>query len=125
MGSRQFPFQKRRFARARMEATAFVLRRCDESARRVVVEDEGAECLGPLAVENVSAGGALLLGGARWHLGQIVGLELRLRHGLVVRGSAMVVRVETHRGQPAVAMEFQDLPREMERAIQEAVREAL
>lgn len=71
MGSRQVSFFKRRFTRARMGTTALVLRRLDGAPDRFFIEDEGVECLGPLLVENLSAGGALLLGGSDWHVGGV------------------------------------------------------
>ncbi len=125
MGSRQVSFFKRRFTRARMGATALVMRRLDGAAEPLTIEDEGVECLGPLVVENVSAGGALLLGGAGFRVGQAVELELQLRRGLLIRTRAVIVRIEPHLRPMGVAVQFLDLSREAEEAIQQAVWEAI
>lgn len=125
MGSRQVSFFKRRFTRARIGATAFVLGRLDGSAERVSVDEEQVECLGPLVVENLSAGGALLLGGSGWRVGQTVELELKLRRRAPIRAHAVIVRVEAHKNPIGVAVEFQDLPQAVEESIHEAVRAAI
>jgi len=125
MGERQVSFFKRRFTRARMGTTAFVLRRPDGAADRVSVEAEGVEQVGPLLVENLSAGGALLLGGCGWRVGQTVEVELRLKRTSPIRARAVIVRVETHRSPVGIAVQFQDLPRSVEESIDEAVARAI
>ena len=125
MGSRQVTFFKRRFTRARMGTTAFVLRRLDGSTEPPAVEDEGVECLGPLVVENLSAGGALLLGGSGWHIGQLVEVELLLRRRSPIRARAVIVRIEAHRNPVGIAVQFQDLSPRVEASINEAVWEAI
>jgi len=125
MGPRQFSFFKRRFTRARMGTSAFVLRRSDGDADRLPVEEDGVEYLGPLVVENLSAGGALLLGGSGWRVGQRVEVELRLRRASPIRAPAVIVRIETHRTPVGFAVQFQDLPESVEESINEAVRKAI
>jgi len=118
------PFFKRRFVRAHMGTHAYLMRRVDDSAGPISVE-QSVECLGPLLVENLSAGGALLLGGAGFRIGQFVQVELPLQRRVVVCVRAVVVRIESHRTPGGVALQFVDVPRVIEDAIQHAVWAAL
>jgi hypothetical protein len=109
--SKRGPFVKRQAARARVGATAFVLRA------------EG--CAGPFVVDNLSAGGALLLGGSGWRPGETFEIQLRLHSGAELRTSAAVLRCERRREEMSVAVQFQNMPADVEDALQDAVAAAL
>ncbi len=105
------PLVKRQAARARLGATAFVLR--------------AGGCAGPFVVDNLSAGGALLIGGTEWRTGERFELQLRLQSGAELRTSAAVLRCERRRDEAFVAVQFQNVPPEVEDALQDAVAEAI
>jgi len=117
-------FLQRRFVRARVDATAVIMGRHNDSRRPASV-DERVECAAQLVVENLSAGGVLLLGGTGWYVGQDVELELRFTRGVRIQARAMVVRIESHRTPHGAALQFQDLPPATEVAIQDAVWAAI
>ena len=95
-------------------------------AQRVKV-GEGAFALcergriGPLTVENLGVGGALLIGGAGWTLGETFELELRFDMHTVIHVAAKVLRLEERRGQGGVAARFEGLSADAEHVIQSAV----
>lgn len=90
---------------------------------------EGVAPAGPFPVQNLSAGGALLLGGGELAVGSRVRIELRIPGRRPVHVAGTVVRTEPAAGgagaHAAVAVAFLDVASDVEDLIQQAVLDAL
>lgn len=83
------------------------------------------EFLGPYLVENLSAGGALLIGEPPLSIGSRAQLVIQLPDCSSLRVAARVVRQSRRREGPVFAVAFRGLPDSVEDRIQELVLESL